>query len=85
MRGLIDSARIKIWDIVNDLAKAKPTPYLRVALYTYGGSGPDYPAQAGWVRKELDLTTDLDELYKALNAPKRAGSTEYVARVCTNR
>src|SRR5437870_461964 len=36
MDGLIDSARIKLWDVVNELAKVKPTPSLRVALYTYG-------------------------------------------------
>jgi len=84
MSNLIASARIKIWDIVNDLAKGKPTPNLRVALYTYGGGGANYTPQSGWVRKELDLTADLDELYKALNAPKQQGSTEYVARVCSD-
>ena len=30
MNGLIDSAKAKLWDIVNDLAKAQPTPQLRV-------------------------------------------------------
>ncbi len=79
MDGLIDSAKIKLWDVVNELAKVKPTPSLRVALYSYGNDG--YPADKGWVRKDLDLTADLDEVYAKLNALKTNGGTEYVARV----
>jgi len=33
MDGLIDSAKRKLWAIVNDLAKIEPAPTLRVALY----------------------------------------------------
>jgi hypothetical protein len=80
MDGLIASAKVKLWDIVNDLAKVKPTPNLRVALYSYGNTG--YDAHAGWVRKDLDLTTDLDELYQKLNALTTRGGTEYASRVC---
>jgi len=79
MNGLIDSAKIKLWDVVNELAKMKPTPNLRVALYSYGHD--TYPAANGWVRKETDLTTDLDDVYKALNALTINGGTELVARV----
>lgn len=79
MNGLIDSAKIKLWDVVNELAKMKPTPNLRVALYSYGHD--TYPAANGWVRKDVDLTTDLDDVYKALNALTINGGTEYVARV----
>jgi hypothetical protein len=80
MDGLIASAKIKLWDVVNELAKAKPTPNLRVALYSYGHSQYDY--KSGWVRKELDLTVDLDEVYAKLNGLKTGGGTELVARVC---
>jgi hypothetical protein len=80
MDGLIDSAKLKLWDVVNELAKVKPTPTLRVGLYSYGHSG--YPKEKGWVRKELDLTTDLDEVYAKLNGLKTGGGNEYVARVC---
>ncbi len=80
MDGLIGSAKAKLWDIVNDLAKIKPTPDLRVALYSYGHNS--YDRNAGWVRKELDLTTDLDTLYQKLNALTTQGGTEYVTRVC---
>jgi hypothetical protein len=79
MDGLIDSAKIKLWDIVNELARVKPTPNLRVGLYSYGHNS--YPREVGWVRKDLDLTTDLDEVYAKLNALKTGGGTELVARV----
>jgi len=79
MNGLIDSAKNKLWDIVNELAKIKPAPNLRVALYSYGHD--TYDANAGWVKKELDLTTDLDMLYKKLFALTTNGGTEYVTRV----
>lgn len=79
MNGLIDSAKIRLWDIVNELAKMKPTPNLRVSLYSYGHS--TYSASSGWVRKETDLTTDLDEVYAKLNALTINGGEEYVARV----
>jgi hypothetical protein len=79
MNGLIDSAKIKLWDIVNELARAKPTPNLRVALYSYGN--PQYGEASGYVRKEVDLTVDLDEVYAKLNALRISGGDEYVARV----
>lgn len=80
MHGLIDSAKSKLWDIVNDLGKVKPTPKLRVGLYSYGHS--TYDAAKGWVRKEADLTEDLDGVYQKLNALTINGGEEYVARVC---
>jgi hypothetical protein len=80
MDGLIASAKMKLWDIVNDLAKVQPAPDLRVALYSYGNNG--YDKSNGWVRNELDLTSDLDEIYKKLNALTTHGGEEYVARVC---
>ncbi len=80
MNGLIDSAKVKLWDIVNDFGKAKPAPTLRVGLYSYGHNSYD-PAK-GWVRKEVDLTTDLDTVYQKLNGLTIFGGTEYVARVC---
>jgi hypothetical protein len=79
MNGLVDSAKIKLWDVVNEMARLKPTPNLRVGLYSYGHTS--YPADKGWVRKDIDLTTDLDDVYKALNALTINGGTEYVARV----
>src|SRR5205085_690177 len=68
------------WDVVNQMAKVRPAPNLRVALYSYGHN--TYDANAGWVRKELDLTHDLDALYQKLFALTLNGGEEYVARVC---
>ena len=79
MNGLIDSAKIQLWNVVNELARIKPTPQLRVGLYAYGAN--KYDAKKGWVNKEVDLTEDLDEVYKMLNALKTGGGDELVARV----
>src|SRR5262249_3311065 len=80
MQGLVGAAKNKLWDIVNELAKAKPAPNLRVALYSYGHT--NYDPNKGWVRKELDLTTDLDGLYQKLFALTINGGEEYVAPLC---
>ncbi len=79
MDGLIASAKTKLWAIVNDLAKAQPTPNLRVGLYSYGND--NYDRTKGWVRKEVDLTTDLDTISDKLFGLTTRGGTEYVARV----
>lgn len=79
MDGLIASAKIQLWNVVNELARIKPTPNLRVGVYAYGASRFD--AKKGWVNKEADLTEDLDEVYKVLNALKTGGGEELVARV----
>jgi von Willebrand factor type A domain len=78
MDGLIDSARQKLWDVVNLLAHAKPTPVLRVGLVSYGNDG--YDAKKGWVRKDAELTTNLDDVYEKLFALHTNGGSEYVAR-----
>jgi len=82
MDGLIAAAKQKLWDIINDMALAKPAPQLRVAVYSYGNNA--YDARNGWVRQEIELTTDLDKVSQklfALEATKKGGSEEYVARV----
>ena len=79
MSGLIESAKQKLWAIVNELATAKPQPNLRVALYHYGNSGLN--REMGWVQQLCPLTGDLDEVYAQLFKLKTNGGTEYVARV----
>ena len=80
MDGLLDSAKRKLWAVVNDLAKMEPAPALRVGVYSYGNNG--YDAARGWVRQEVALTTDLDEVYKRIHALRCAGpgSEEYATR-----
>lgn len=79
MEGLLESAKQKIWDIVNELAKAQPKPRLRVGLYAYGT--PEYGAESGYVRKLQDLSDDLDSVYAKLTPLKTNGGDEFVARV----
>jgi hypothetical protein len=79
MDGLINSARQKLWTIVNDLAKAEPTPTLRVALLSYGNDGND--PENGWVKVETPFTEDLDTVSQMLFGLTTNGGTELVGRV----
>ncbi len=79
MDGLINAARTKLWEIVNDLALAKPTPRLRVALLTYGNNG--HNAQHGWVNVDVAFTEDLDLVSQRLFSLTTNGGTELVGRV----
>lgn len=81
MQGLIDSARQKIWDIVNGMLDARPMPNLRVALLSYGGDYQGYLPEQGYVIIESNLTTDLDTFYEKLMALHAAGGEEYVGWV----
>lgn len=78
MDGLIDSAKEKLWAIVNEMAKARPTPDLRVGLISYGNDG--YDSSGGWVRLESELTSNLDFLSQRLFGLTTLGGTEYVGR-----
>lgn len=79
MDGLINSARQKLWTIVNDLARAEPTPTLRVALLSFGNDGNN--AENGWVKVETPFTEDLDTVSQKLFALTTNGGTELVGRV----
>lgn len=78
MQGLINAARQRLWDVVNELATAKPTPTLRVALLTFGSQGTE---EDGYVRVLTPFTTDLDLVSEKLFALTTNGGTEYVGRV----
>jgi hypothetical protein len=80
MTQLIDSARAKLWDIVNELAKAQPTPELRVGLLTYG-TPENSSAAAGWVVRQTDLTGDLDTVYSKMMGMRTSGGDEFVGWV----
>ena len=78
MRGLINQARTQLWKIVNELIGAKrdgQTPELEVALFQYGSRA--LPAEQGYLRQVLPLTTDLDKVSEELFALKVGGSKEY--------
>ena len=77
MSGLINSARQKLWDIVNEAARARPAPVLRVGLVTFGSQGS---SRDGFVVLQSKLTTDLDAIYDKLFSLRTNGGTEYVGR-----
>ncbi len=79
MDGLIEAAKQRLWSVVNDLALAKPTPRLRVALLTFGNDG--HVAENGWVHINTPFTEDLDKVSQQLFALTTNGGTELVARV----
>ncbi|MGI9205734.1 MAG: vWA domain-containing protein [Woeseiaceae bacterium] len=79
MSGLIDSAKQRLWDIVNELAQANPQPDLRMAILTYGN--PSYGEQSGFVRIDMPFTRDLDAINQTLFSFGTNGGDEYVSRV----
>lgn len=79
MDGLLESAKERLWTLVNDLALAEPLPDLRVALLTYGNDG--YSPEDGWVRLDVPFTRDLDVVSERLFALSTNGGTELVGRV----
>lgn len=60
MGGLIEGAKLKIWAIVNEIMKAKPTPELKIGLIGYRDKGDEY------VTKVFDISDNIDEIYKNL-------------------
>lgn len=77
MEDLLDSARSRVWDIVNELGRMTPQPELRVGLVTFGS--PDVAtAEEGFVAVRTDLTSDLDALYARLMSLTTAGGDEMV-------
>lgn len=79
MSGLIESAKQRLWDVVNELAQAQPQPDLRLAILTYGN--PAYGAQSGYVNIDMPFTRDLDAVMQTLFSFGTNGGDEYVARV----
>ncbi len=82
MSGLIEQAKSQLWKIVNELAMSKKNgqyPDLQLALYEYGKSG--IPAEEGYMRMILPLTTDLDKVSEELFALRTRGGAEYCGMV----
>jgi hypothetical protein len=60
MGGLIEGAKQKIWSIANQVVKDNPKRPLKIALVPYRDRGDAY------ITRVIDLTDDLDALYKEL-------------------
>jgi hypothetical protein len=78
MEELLDSTRARLWDVVAELGRMKPTPMLRVGLLTFGTEAGT--EEHGYIVQQSDLTADLDAVYAALMALTIDGSEEYVGR-----
>lgn len=71
MGGVIETAKQKVWGIVNEIAKVRPTPVLRIGLIGYGNANGPF--------REFALSSDLDDVYKNLMTFKDEGwGDEYV-------
>ena len=79
MTELLDSTRARVWDVVNELSRLKPTPELRVGLLSFGTDKAT--EEKGWIILHLDLTAELDTVYAELMSLTIGGDTEYVGRV----
>lgn len=82
MDGLIDQAKSRIWNIVNEIAQLSyngQTPEIQFALYHYGNS--NLSSSSNYIEQLLDLTTDLDELSNKLFALTTNGGSEYCGAV----
>jgi hypothetical protein len=82
MDGLIGQAKSRLWKIVNELAAAKKdgqAPQLQVALYEYGQDS--LPAAAGYLRRIVPLTDDLDRISEELFRLQTNGGQEYCGQV----
>jgi Mg-chelatase subunit ChlD len=60
MTGLIDGAKQRIWQIVNEVMTTPSHPAVKVGLVAYRDRGDEY------VTKTLPLTNDLDLVYSTL-------------------
>ena len=77
MSGLIEGAKMKIWSIASFVARAQPTPDVRVGLVAYRDIGDAY------VTRVYDLDANLDRVYRRLlsfDADGGGDTPEHVAR-----
>ncbi|MEN0063790.1 MAG: vWA domain-containing protein [Myxococcota bacterium] len=80
MEQLIDSARSRLWDVVNEVGEQEPNANLRVGLLSYGSPTPGTGA-SGYVVVQSALTNDLDALYATMWGLHTDGGDEYVGWV----
>ncbi len=74
MQQVIDTAKEKVWGIVSEIAKSKPTPVLRIGLIGYGSADREF--------RFFGLTDDLDNVYKNLMTFRTdMGGDEWVGAV----
>lgn len=82
MDGLIDQAKARLWNILNEILKAEKdgqAPEIQVALYHYGNT--TLLPEKGYIEQLSPLTTDVDAFSEKLFALKTSGGDEYCGHV----
>ena len=82
MDGLINQAKAQLWQIVNELSKAKygmKKPDLEIALYEYGNAS--LSISKGYIKQVLKFSDDLDLISEKLFSLKTNGGSEYCGQV----
>ncbi len=82
MDGLIDQAKSRIWNIVNEVSSLRyngTAPDIEFALYQYGNDGLE-PSDH-YIQQILNLTTDMDLLSEKLFGLRTNGGSEFCGAV----
>lgn len=82
MDGLIDQAKSQLWNVVNELSKARSDdqiPDLEIALYEFGND--QLSMREGYIQLVTPFTNDLDLISEKLFALKTDGGSEYCGQV----
>lgn len=81
MDGLIDQAKTQLWNIINELSKAKKDSTqanINIALYEYGND--NLSLYNGYNRQILPFTNDLNDISEKLFALTTNGGSEYCGK-----
>lgn len=82
MDGLIDQAKSRIWNIVNEVSSLTYNglpPTIEFAIYQYGNDG--LSAEKHYIKQVLDLTSDLDLISQKLFGLTTNGGSEFCGAV----
>lgn len=82
MDGLIDQAKSRIWNIINEMSSLRyqgQIPTIEIALYDYGNSS--LTAESNYIRQQIGLSTDLDLISEKLFGLTTNGGNEYCGAV----
>lgn len=82
MDGLIDQAKSRIWNIVNEVSSLRysgAAPTIEFAIYEYGNDRLE--SSDNFIKQVLDLSTDLDVISQKLFALSTNGGSEYCGAV----
>lgn len=82
MDGLIDQAKTRIWNIINEMSSLRyqnQIPSIEIALYDYGNS--NLSAESNYIRQQIALTTDLDVISAKLFGLSTNGGDEFCGAV----